>query len=176
MARWCVSFTDDDTRAPVFNNVPLLENSILLFQCSKRRAAAPSRTFAGRVSESFVCRKRANAPLFHNRIKIGDNVLSTLLAHGHIHTRNTYHTIHTTSFLFEFFTIYVFIVFCIVKCIFYFNKLFEKTEQITIYYIFSTYASRYSNPKTCIWDSVACFWRWFGSSKNYETRKENAMN
>lgn len=26
--RWCVSFTDDDTRAPMFNNnVPLLENS-----------------------------------------------------------------------------------------------------------------------------------------------------
>lgn len=103
------------------------------------------RIFAGRVSESKPhAAKRANAPLFHNGIKIGDNVLSTLLARTH----NTWRYSRYTQYsLFKLFTI-VFIVFCIVKCISFIlcNKLFEKRTNNHILY-FSTYVNRYSNPK-----------------------------
>lgn len=58
--RWCVSFIDDDTPEPMFNNMPLLENSILLFQILEM--VQRRRVFARSVSELiYAHRNRVNA-------------------------------------------------------------------------------------------------------------------
>lgn len=105
--RWCVSFIDDDTREPMFNNVPLLENSILLFQRSKCSIAT------SRISENYVYAVNANAPLYVT--KISGNVFFI---------EKKYFCIHTLFFFEVFQGLSCFII----KCIFLFYVIYKLCE------------------------------------------------
>lgn len=177
--RWCVSFTDDDTRARQCSiTCHYSRTRFLLFQCSKCRGAV-AYICGESVSESCMPQNALTHHCFTTELKLmitfyrrfWDTRTQTYTQHTQ-HSIFLLQTFHDCVYCVLYYEIYL--LFCVINCL--------KNESITIYVIFfSTYVNRYSNLKTFDMRFSRLIWsdRWSQfpkKKKNYETRKESTMS